>query len=159
MRIRKLVLVLAAVLPAMTFYLAQGAVTIIEFEARGHFGDETIRLTANKDSLRLLDETRVGKEWKTYRVKTIWPVHDVRLYYLNRPKPIDPPRLLYIYQGIVKLYRKDIFGNVLVRKDILNINSAYLGLDGKELFAEDSTPMGSVRGGITGWTGYYELYL
>jgi hypothetical protein len=99
-----------------------------------------------------------GKQWRKYNLEIIGPFSNIRILYLNSPKPTDPARLFYIRNGIVKLYKKNLLGKVIVRKDILNIDSIYRGLDGEPLFKEDSLPMATVRGGITGWTGYWELY-
>lgn len=52
----------------------------------------------------------------------------------------------YIDNAIVKLYRLNVFSDVLTRKDILNIDSRHQGLDGKLLFEEGSAPMATIRG-------------
>ncbi|MHB8981044.1 hypothetical protein [Thiobacillus sp.] len=133
-------------------------VTVIEFEARGESGDEVIRVNANKDEGTLLHDSATGRQWKKYRFEQFWIPENIRIYFMNPPVPNGPARVLYIDNGIVKLYRLNVFGDVLSRKDILNIDSRYLGLDGKPLFEVDSAPMATIRGGITGWAGFYDLY-
>jgi len=80
---------------------------------------------------------------------------DIRIYFLNQSKPDEPTRVFYIKEGIVKLYGFNIFGQRLVTKDILNIDSEYHGLNGKKLFPVEIVPMATIRGGITGGPGYY----
>lgn len=156
MKHKKLLVILAVCVPPLVTYLP--FTSVIEFEARGHFGDETIRVYKNGRFTTLLDATQIGKAWKVFTLETIGPVSNIRIYYLNAPKPTDPPRLLYIHHGIVKFYKKNLLGNVISRQDILNIDSTYNGMDDKPLFPVKSLPMATVRSGITGWTGYYELY-
>jgi len=129
----------------------------IEFDARGEFGDEEIRVTKNWNSITLLDEVRLGKEWKKYHLESFGYINDVRIYCLNL-NSTDPARQITIRNGVVKLYVKNMMGSIVDRMDMLNIHSRYLGLDQSPLFKDDSMAMATVRGGITGWTGYYEMY-
>jgi len=154
-----LILLALAVPPLVGYFsLTWPLVSEIEFEAKGLHGDETIRITANDDATLLLTDTRMSREWEVYRAGIWGHVKNIRLHYLTRPKASDPPRILYIHNGIIKLYRRSLLGVLIERKDILNIDAKYLSQNGEPLFPIDSVPMGSVRGGITGWTGYYELY-
>lgn len=157
---KKFLLLSAAVLvPAAVFGLFRlPLASVIEFQARGEVGDEEIRVTAAQDENILLHDTIAGKEWRTYRFERFGLPDNIRIYFLNKPKLGDPNRLLYIRNGIVKLYKKNMFGHVLARKDLLNIDSIYRDFDGSSMFQAESMPMATVRGGITGWAGFYELY-
>lgn len=156
---RNKLLAVAVLLAAAIFMLFRWPwVTAIEFEARGESGDEVLRVTANKDTVTLLHDSVTGKQWRKYRFERFWMPENIRIYYLIQPAAGEPARVLYIDNAIVKLYRLNVFGDVLTRKDILNIDSRYLGLDGKPLFEEGSAPMATIRGGITGWAGFYDLY-
>lgn len=131
--------------------------TTIEFEGRGETGSELIRVSAAKGFVTLLPDSPVDRGWKKYRFERVWMPLDIRIYFLNQSGPNEPTRVLYIKEGIVKLYGFNIFGQHLVTKDILDINSEYRGPEGKKLFPVESVPMATIRGGITGWSGYYEL--
>jgi hypothetical protein len=159
MKKRFLVVVAALLLPILPYLLFKyPLISVIEIEVRGHNGDEKMRITRNSGLLRLLDDTEVGKEWKKFRFEANGYLGNLRIYYLNANKPDAPARMLYIHNGIVKRYGKNLLGEVVSRKDILNIESTYHGFDGRILFDEDSEPMTTVRGGMTAWEGYYELY-
>lgn len=159
MKKRFLIVAAAVLLPlSAAALLWWPLVSVVEFEAKGYFGDERIRVTRNWGSATLLADARTGTEWRTYSFEILGPLHDIRIHYLGRPHPSDPPGMLYIHNGIVKLHRKNLLGHTVSRKDILNIESTYHGPKGGSWFKEDSAQMATVRGGITGWAGYYELY-
>lgn len=131
---------------------------VVEFEAKGHFGDEMIRVTGDSDGITFLLNISAGTVWKRYRIKTDGLLSNLRIWYLGRSERASAPGVFYIRDGVVKLYKINVLGHVVSRHDILNISSTYQGFNGKVLFEKESSNMGTVRGGITGWKGFYELY-
>jgi hypothetical protein len=150
---------IALIPPAAAYALLHWPLmSAFEFDARGERGDELIRVTVGDSQRVLVQDAAVGSIWRKYRFEQLGDPVRIRICFLNPSKPNEPARVLYIDSGIVRLHRMNVFGHVLARRDILNADSRYLGLDGQRLFETDSMPMGVVRGGITGWAGCYELY-
>ena len=81
---------------------------------------------------------------------------NIQLFCLNL-NSTSPPRQLSVYSGVVRVYRKNLLGNVIDKKDWLNVESQYYSPEGNLQFGADSATMATLRGGITGWTGYYQL--
>lgn len=150
-------LVACAAVFLLLVLLSWPILTTIEFEGRGETGGEVIRVSADKGLVTLLPDSAVDRHWRRYRFERVWIPLDIRIYFMNQAKPDEPTRVFYIKEGIVKLYGFNIFGRRLFTKDILNIDSEYRGLEGKRLFPVESASMATIRGGITGWSGYYEL--
>lgn len=139
--------------------------SLVEFQARGERGDEIIRVTVNGGKVVLLQQGRLSKAWRAYKFRIFGSLRDVQIYLAKID--VTPPSsgVLYIRDGVVKFYRSTLFGRKVFAQDILNVRATYRALNGlsdprasgRELFAEDSEQMATVRSGITGWLGYYEL--
>lgn len=138
------------------FLLSYPFIYSIEFSVRGYHGDERIAVTKNDGAKVLLTETAIGKGWKKIRLTSYFPVTNIQLLCLNL-NSIDPPRQISISSGVIRVYRVNLMGNVIEKRDWLNVDSQYFSPEGGLQFGSDSPTMATLRGGITGWTGYYQL--
>ncbi len=148
---------LASFLPAgllISYWsLAFPVINVIEFDIRGYTGEEEIRLTKNWGIQEILPNMKIGEDWKSIKIVSCGPVMNLQMYF---PNLNSPPRMVTLQGGVVRVYRKNILGDVLDRCDWLNSHSRYITYQEGPL-KETSAAMASVRSGYSGWSGYYHM--
>lgn len=153
------VILAAMVAPVLAYVLFFWPMeSVIEFQARGETGKEILRVTKNWSMVTLLKDEPVGKKWRTYRLETSGPLVNVRIYFMNPAGASPLGKVLYIRNGLVKCHSQTLFGHQFAGRDILDIESTYHYANAWLPIREDSAMMATVRSGVTGWAGFYELY-